>query len=122
MIHMPVGFAKMTNGPHTWGFNTAPQKHANNCETPYAQARVIGGRSSINAEIFRQHSLHTHAKAIHFPDDSVKTQQDSEAYARQYGTTSCHPSCTCKMGTNEMAVADTQCHVRVSTVSACGVP
>ncbi len=52
LIHMPVGFAKMTTGPHTWGFNTAPQKHANNREIPYAQARVIGGGSSINAEVF----------------------------------------------------------------------
>jgi len=52
LIHMPVGFAKMTTGPHTWGFTTAPQKHANNREIPYAQARVIGGGSSINAEVF----------------------------------------------------------------------
>ncbi len=52
LIHMPVGFAKMTTGPHTWGFKTAPQKHANNREIPYAQARVIGGGSSINAEVF----------------------------------------------------------------------
>ncbi|MYH59149.1 MAG: alanine-phosphoribitol ligase [Boseongicola sp. SB0675_bin_26] len=52
LIHMPVGFAKMTDGPHTWGFATAPQKHANNREIAYAQARVIGGGSSINAEVF----------------------------------------------------------------------
>lgn len=52
LIHMPVGFAKMTTGPLTWGLTTAPQKHANNREIPYAQARVIGGGSSINAEIF----------------------------------------------------------------------
>ena len=52
LIHMPVGFAKMTTGPHTWGFTTVPQKHANNREIPYAQARVIGGGSSINAEVF----------------------------------------------------------------------
>ena len=51
-IHMPVGFAKMTGGPHTWGFNTVPQKHAMDREIPYAQARVIGGGSSINAEVF----------------------------------------------------------------------
>lgn len=31
---------------------TAPQKHANNREIPYAQAKVLGGGSSINAEIF----------------------------------------------------------------------
>ncbi|SNT20896.1 GMC family oxidoreductase [Antarctobacter heliothermus] len=52
LIHMPVGFAKMTTGPHTWGLVTAPQKHANNREIPYAQAKVIGGGSSINAEVF----------------------------------------------------------------------
>ncbi len=52
LIHMPVGFAKMTSGPYTWGFRTVPQRHANDREIPYAQARVIGGGSSINAEIF----------------------------------------------------------------------
>ena len=51
-IHMPVGFARMTTGPLTWGLVTAPQKHANNREIPYAQARVLGGGSSINAEVF----------------------------------------------------------------------
>ena len=51
-IHMPVGFAKMTTGPLTWGLTTVPQRHANNREIPYAQARVLGGGSSINAEIF----------------------------------------------------------------------
>lgn len=52
LIHMPVGFAKMTAGPMTWGLTTAPQKHANNREIPYAQARVLGGGSSINAEVY----------------------------------------------------------------------
>ncbi|MDU8946538.1 GMC family oxidoreductase [Ovoidimarina sediminis] len=52
LIHMPVGFAKMTTGPHTWGFNTVPQKHANEREIPYAQGRVLGGGSSVNAEVF----------------------------------------------------------------------
>ena len=52
LIHMPVGFAKMTTGPFTWGLTTTPQRHANNREIPYAQAKVIGGGSSINAEVF----------------------------------------------------------------------
>ncbi len=52
LIHMPVGFARMTGGPLTWGLTTAPQRHANNREIPYAQARVLGGGSSINAEVF----------------------------------------------------------------------
>lgn len=51
-IHMPVGFSKLTAGPRTWGFNTVPQVHANNREIPYAQGKVLGGGSSINAEVF----------------------------------------------------------------------
>lgn len=51
-IHMPVGFAKMTTGPLTWGLVTAPQKHANGREIAYAQAKVLGGGGSINAEIY----------------------------------------------------------------------
>ena len=51
-IHMPVGFSKMTAGPQTWGFNTVPQTHANGREIPYAQGKILGGGSSINAQIF----------------------------------------------------------------------
>ncbi|MES2260709.1 MAG: GMC family oxidoreductase N-terminal domain-containing protein [Pseudomonadota bacterium] len=51
-IHLPVGFFKMTSGPITWGLRTAPQRHALQREIPYAQARVLGGGGSINAEVF----------------------------------------------------------------------
>ncbi len=51
-IHMPVGFYKMTSGRLTWGYKTAPQRHANNREIPYAQGRVLGGGSSINAQVY----------------------------------------------------------------------
>ena len=51
-IHLPVGFFKMTGGPLTWGYETAPLRHANNRVAVYPQARVLGGGSSINAEIY----------------------------------------------------------------------
>jgi choline dehydrogenase-like flavoprotein len=51
-IHMPVGFFKMTAGPLIWGYQTAPLKYANNRVAVYPQARVLGGGSSINAEIY----------------------------------------------------------------------
>jgi choline dehydrogenase-like flavoprotein len=51
-IHMPVGFFRMTGGGLTWGLKTAPQKHCNDREIAYAQARVLGGGGSINAEIY----------------------------------------------------------------------
>jgi choline dehydrogenase-like flavoprotein len=51
-IHMPVGFFKMTSGNLIWGYETTPLKHANNRVAVYPQARVLGGGSSINAEIY----------------------------------------------------------------------
>lgn len=51
-IHMPVGFFKMTSGPLIWGYDTVPLRHANDRVAVYPQARVLGGGSSINAEIY----------------------------------------------------------------------
>ncbi len=51
-IHMPAGFAKMTGGPLTWGWRTVAQRHAANREILFAQGRVLGGGSSINAMVF----------------------------------------------------------------------
>lgn len=51
-IHIPVGFFKMTAGPLVWGYKTTPLRHANGRVAVYPQARVLGGGSSINAEIY----------------------------------------------------------------------
>ena len=67
-IHMPVGFARMTAGPLTWGYMTAPQAQANNREIAYAQGRVIGGGSSINAQVFTR-----------------GCPEDYDAWAREFG-------------------------------------
>jgi choline dehydrogenase len=69
-IHLPVGFYRMTTGPLTWGLKTAPQRHAMNREIPYAQARVLGGGSSINAEVFTR-----------------GCPEDYDAWATEYGCT-----------------------------------
>jgi choline dehydrogenase-like flavoprotein len=66
----------------------------------------------ISREIFSQPSLQKYIRAIRFPDDSVRSQADYEAYARQYGRTSYHPTCTCKMGKDEMSVVDPALRVR----------
>jgi choline dehydrogenase-like flavoprotein len=65
----------------------------------------------ISREIFSQPSLQKYIRSIHFPDDSVRSQADFEAYTRQYGRTSYHPTCTCKMGRDPMAVVDPQLRV-----------
>ncbi len=50
--HLPAGFAKMTKGIGSWGWNTVPQKHMNNMSIRFTQAKVIGGGSTINAQIY----------------------------------------------------------------------
>lgn len=49
---MPAGFAKMTKGIGSWGWSTVPQRHMMNREIRFTQARVLGGGSSVNAQIY----------------------------------------------------------------------
>ena len=50
--HLPAGFAKMTKGIGSWGWDTVPQKHMQNKVFRYTQAKVIGGGSAVNAQIY----------------------------------------------------------------------
>ena len=52
LLAMPAGFAKMTKGIASWGWSTVPQKHMNNRVFRFTQAKVLGGGSSINAQIY----------------------------------------------------------------------
>jgi choline dehydrogenase-like flavoprotein len=52
LYHWPAGFAKMTKGMGSWGWHTVPQKHLKNRVLRYTQARIIGGGSTINAQIY----------------------------------------------------------------------
>ncbi len=52
LFHIPAGFAKMTRGIGSWGWNTVPQRHLGGRVLRFTQARVIGGGSSINAQIY----------------------------------------------------------------------
>jgi choline dehydrogenase-like flavoprotein len=52
LFHMPAGFAKMTKGIGSWGWHTVPQRQLNGRVLRYTQAKVIGGGSSINAQLY----------------------------------------------------------------------
>lgn len=52
LFHMPAGFAKMTKGIASWGWSTVPQKHMKDRVFWYTQAKVIGGGSTINAQVY----------------------------------------------------------------------
>jgi choline dehydrogenase len=66
----------------------------------------------ISREIFSQSALGKLVKKEHFPGGRVKTTQDLENYARQYGRTSYHPVGTCRMGGDSLSVVDPQLRVR----------
>ena len=51
-FHLPAGFAKMTKGIGSWGWHTVPQKQLNGRVLRFTQAKVIGGGSSINAQLY----------------------------------------------------------------------
>jgi choline dehydrogenase-like flavoprotein len=52
LYHLPAGFAKMTKGIGSWGWQTVPQRHMRGMQIRFTQARVIGGGSSINAQLY----------------------------------------------------------------------
>jgi choline dehydrogenase-like flavoprotein len=52
LFRMPAGFARMTKGVASWGWSTVPQRHLKGRVIWYTQAKVIGGGSSINAQLY----------------------------------------------------------------------
>lgn len=52
LIHIPVGFTKLTTPDVNWGFSTVPQPQMDNREMWYPQGRTLGGSTSINAMIY----------------------------------------------------------------------
>lgn len=55
---IPAGFAKMTKGIGSWGWQTVPQKHMRGMQIRFTQAKVLGGGSTVNAQIYtRGHPL-----------------------------------------------------------------
>ncbi|HET9017986.1 MAG TPA: GMC family oxidoreductase N-terminal domain-containing protein, partial [Acetobacteraceae bacterium] len=52
LYHMPAGFARMTKGIGSWGWHTVPQRHLGGRVLRFTQAKVLGGGSTINAQIY----------------------------------------------------------------------
>jgi choline dehydrogenase-like flavoprotein len=66
----------------------------------------------LGREIFQQPALKKYVVSEKIPGDDVQTEEELIAYLRVYGFTGKHPSGTCKMGVDEMAVVDPQLRVR----------
>ena len=94
LFHMPAGFAKMTKGIGSWGWSTTPQKHLKDRVLRYTQAKVIGGGSSINAQIYTRgvpadyDEWEQHEGAIGWSYQAVlpyfQRAENNERYSNQY--------------------------------------
>ena len=49
---MPAGFARMTKGIASWGWSTVPQAHLGGRVLWFTQGKVLGGGTTINAQIY----------------------------------------------------------------------
>jgi len=52
LFHMPAGFARMTKGIASWGWSTVPQAHLGGRVLWFTQGKVLGGGTTINAQIY----------------------------------------------------------------------
>jgi choline dehydrogenase len=60
----------------------------------------------ITREIVQQQALATYLGKEISPSDKVQTDTEIDAFVRAHGETSYHPSCSCAMGYDDMAVVD----------------
>ncbi len=65
----------------------------------------------LTREIFAQKAFEPFRGPEINPGAHVKTDAEIDAFVRERGDSAYHPSCTCKMGTDEMAVVDPKARV-----------
>ncbi|MHC4363757.1 MAG: GMC family oxidoreductase, partial [Planctomycetota bacterium] len=65
----------------------------------------------LGREIISQGALKPYLGSERFPGPDAKTNDEILAYIRQYGSVDYHPVGTCKMGTDDMAVVDSNLRV-----------
>jgi choline dehydrogenase len=63
-------------------------------------------------EIFAQAALAPYSGAELSPGPKVQSDEELDSFLRTAVESAYHPSCTCKMGSDEMAVVDSRCKVR----------
>lgn len=65
----------------------------------------------LTREIFQQQSFAPYRGAELSPGPEVQSDSDIDAYLRDAVESAYHPSCTCKMGSDDLSVVDSNCKV-----------
>ncbi|MEM6823836.1 MAG: GMC family oxidoreductase N-terminal domain-containing protein [Pseudomonadota bacterium] len=93
LYHLPAGFAKMTKGLGSWGWETAPQVNMKGRVFNYTQAKVIGGGSAINAQIYTRGNAQDYDEWRQLGCDGwayddvlayFRKAEDNDTYANRY--------------------------------------
>jgi choline dehydrogenase len=66
----------------------------------------------LTREIFAQPAMAPYRGEELSPGDAVQSDEEIDAFIRNAVESAYHPSCTCKMGSDETAVVDAECRVR----------
>jgi len=66
----------------------------------------------LTREIFQQEAFKPYAGEELSPGKHVQSDEELDAYLKEAVESAYHPSCTCKMGSDELAVVDENCKVR----------
>ena len=74
--------------------------------------RAVVGGLRMARRLFAAPALKTYVVAENLPGRDVQSDDELLDYARQYGSTVFHATCTCKMGRDPMAVVDDRLRVR----------
>ncbi len=88
-----------------------PNVDPNSFAEPYDLDRHIDA-IKITQDVGQTRSMRRFVASEHFPGPGCKTRKDYEEAARANARSSYHPVGTCKMGSDGMAVVDTQLKVR----------
>ncbi len=70
----------------------------------------------LTREIIEQPAMQPYRGAEIQPGEAVQSDEEIDAFVRQFAESAYHPSCTCKMGTDAMAVVDP--HTKVHGIAA----
>lgn len=107
------------NKPKSRGFvkvQSADPEQAPKIQFNYlkAQEDIEGFRACVRLtrEIIDQPAFDEYRGSEIQPGEEVKSDEEIDAFVRQAVESAYHPSCTCKMGEDEMAVVDSQTRVR----------
>jgi choline dehydrogenase len=91
--------------------NDAPAMYPNYLATETDRRCVVDGLKILR-KIVAQPAMQRFAETEFVPGPAVSSDDELLAFARQNGGTVFHPTSTCKMGIDEMAVVDPQLRVR----------